>query len=114
MKAINWKNAGRLVRTLLILTVVGPVTIGCGGGGGGAAAKPVSATLDDATITTRVKTAILNDPGVAGQKIDVNASAGVVTLSGVVKTKDEEARAIELAKKVGGVTEVKSSLQIEP
>jgi hyperosmotically inducible periplasmic protein len=109
------KNAMRLVQTLLILTVVGPLTIGCGGsGGGGAAAKPVSATLDDATITTRVKTAILNDPGVAGQKIDVNASAGVVTLTGVVKTKEEEARAIELAKQVRGVTEVKSSLQIQP
>lgn len=115
MKVFQSKNAGRLARTLLILTVVGPVvTIGCGGGGGGAAARPVSATLDDATITTRVKTAILNDPGVAGQKIDVNASAGVVTLSGVVKTKEEEARAIDLARKVGGVTDVKSSLQIEP
>jgi hyperosmotically inducible protein len=107
------KSSG-LVRALLILSLVGPITIACGGGGGGSAAKPVSATLDDATITTRVKTAILNDPGVAGQRIDVNASAGVVTLSGVVKTPQEEARAIELAKQVRGVTEVKSSLQVQP
>jgi hyperosmotically inducible periplasmic protein len=107
-------KASGLVRALLILSLVGPITLACGGGGGGSAAKPVSATLDDATITTRVKTAILNDPGVAGQKIDVNASAGVVTLTGVVKTKDEEARAIELAKQVRGVTEVKSSLQLQP
>ena len=108
-------KASGFVRALLILSLVGPITIACGGSsGGGAAAKPVSATLDDATITTRVKTAILNDPGVAGQKIDVNASAGVVTLTGVVKTKDEEARAIELAKQVRGVTEVKSSLQVQP
>jgi osmotically-inducible protein OsmY len=107
------KSSG-LARALLILSLVGPITIACGGGGGGSAAKPVSATLDDATITTRVKTAILNDPGVAGQKIDVNASAGVVTLSGVVKTPQEEARAIELAKQVRGVTEVKSSLQVQP
>jgi hyperosmotically inducible periplasmic protein len=107
-------KASGLVRALLILSLVGPITIACGGGGGGAAAKPVSATLDDATITTRVKTAILNDPGVAGQKIDVNSSAGVVTLTGVVKTKEEEARAIELAKQVRGVTDVKSSLQLQP
>jgi hyperosmotically inducible protein len=107
-------KARGLVRALLILSLVGPITMACGGGGGGAAAKPVSATLDDATITTRVKTAILNDPGVAGQQIDVNASAGVVTLTGVVKTKDEESRAIELAKQVRGVTEVKSTLQIQP
>jgi hyperosmotically inducible periplasmic protein len=110
-------KATGVVRALLILSLAGPITIttiACGGGGGGAAAKPVSATLDDATITTRVKTAILNDPGVAGQKIDVNASAGVVTLAGVVKTKEEEARAIELAKGVRGVTEVKSTLQVQP
>ena len=107
-------KASGLMRALLILSLAGPITIACGGGGGGSAAKPVSATLDDATITTRVKTAILNDPGVAGQKIDVNASAGVVTLTGVVKTPQEEARAIELAKQVRGVTEVKSSLQVQP
>jgi hyperosmotically inducible protein len=107
-------KATGVVRALLILSLVGPITIACGGGGGGSAAKPVSATLDDATITTRVKTAILNDPGVAGQKIDVNASAGVVTLTGVVKTKEEEARAIELAKAVRGVTDVKSTLQVQP
>ena len=81
------KTSG-FVHALLILTLAGPITIACGGGGG-SAAKPVSATLDDATITTRVKTAILNDPGVPGQKIDVNASAGVVTLAGVVKTKEK-------------------------
>jgi hyperosmotically inducible protein len=107
-------KATGLMHALVILTLAGPITIACGGGGGGAAAKPVSATLDDATITTRVKTAILNDPGVAGQKIDVNASAGVVTLTGVVKTKEEEARAVELAKQVRGVTDVKSTLQIQP
>jgi len=107
-------KANGLVRALLILTLAGPITIACGGGGGGSAAKPVSATLDDATITTRVKTAILNAPDVAGQKIDVNSSAGVVTLSGVVKTKEEETRAIEVAKQVRGVTDVKSSLQIQP
>jgi hyperosmotically inducible protein len=107
-------KASGLMRALLILGLAGPITIACGGGGGGAAAKPVSATLDDATITTRVKTALLNAPGVEGQKIDVNASAGVVTLTGVVKTKEEEAHAMELAKQVRGVTEVKSSLQVQP
>jgi osmotically-inducible protein OsmY len=107
-------KASGFVHALLILSLAGPITIACGGGGGGAAAKPVSATLDDATITTRVKTAILNDPGVKGQQIDVNASAGVVTLAGVVKTKEEETRAIELAKGVRGVTDVKSTLQIQP
>jgi len=101
-------------RTLLMMTLALAPMAACGGGGGGAAARPVSTTLDDATITTRVKTALLNDPVVAAQKIDVSSSSGVVTLSGVVKTQDEVARAIELTKKIPGVTDVKSSLQVQP
>ena len=38
----------------------------------------------------------------------------LVTLSGRVKTKAEEAKAISLAKSIKGVTDVKSTLQIEP
>jgi hyperosmotically inducible protein len=40
--------------------------------------------MDDATITARVKTVLLNDPQVAATKIDVSTAAGVVTLSGSV------------------------------
>ena len=55
-------------------------------------------TIDDATITTRVKTAFINDPAVGAMKIDVDTFKGVVTLSGAVKSKDEEAKAISLAR----------------
>jgi osmotically-inducible protein OsmY len=79
----------------------------------GACGKTIGETIDDATITTRVKTALLNDPNVGGLRIDVDTFKGVVTLSGRVKTKEEEQRAIELARQVRGVTEVKSALQIE-
>jgi osmotically-inducible protein OsmY len=35
-------------------------------------------------------------------------------LSGRVKTREEEAKAVALARKISGVTEVKSTLQIQP
>jgi len=70
--------------------------------------------MDDATISTHVKTALLNDPVVGGLRIDVDTFKGVVTLSGRVRTKEEEAKAVALARKVGGVADVKSSLQIQP
>ena len=70
--------------------------------------------IDDATITTRVKTSLLNDPDVGGMRIDVDTFKGVVTLSGRVKTREEEAKAVALARKISGVTEVKSTLQIQP
>ena len=41
------------------------------------------------------------------------AERGRVTLSGRVKTKQDEQKAIELARKIRGVADVKSTLQIE-
>jgi hyperosmotically inducible protein len=77
-----------------------------------ACGKTIGATIDDATITARVKTALLNDPQVGGLKIDVDTTNGVVTMSGVVKSKAEELRAIELARQTPGVKDVRSTLQV--
>lgn len=100
-------NRNRLTVAALVLALVVPfVAAACG--------KSVGETIDDATITTRVKTALLNDPAVGGLRIDVDTFKGVVTLSGRVKTKEEEAKAIELARRVSGVTDVKSALQVIP
>ena len=95
----------RFFAAILALVLLVPM-IGCG--------KTVGETIDDATITTRVKTAFVNDPTVGALRIDVDTFKGVVTLSGRVKSKQEEAQAIALAKKIRGVVDVKSTLQIEP
>jgi hyperosmotically inducible periplasmic protein len=80
----------------------------------GACGKTVGETIDDATITTRVKTAFVNDPTVGALRIDVDTFKGIVTLSGRVKSKEEETKAIALAKSIKGVSQVKSTLTIEP
>ncbi|MBA2303564.1 MAG: BON domain-containing protein [Acidobacteria bacterium] len=80
----------------------------------GACGKTVGETIDDATITTRIKTAFVNDPVVGAMRIDVDTFKGLVTLSGRVKSKDEETKAIALAKSIKGVSQVKSTLTIEP
>ena len=67
---------------------------------------------DDATITTRVKTAFVNDPTVGIQKIDVETFKGVVTLSGRVQTREAEQKAIELARKIRGVVDVQSKVTV--
>jgi hyperosmotically inducible protein len=77
-----------------------------------ACGKSVGETIDDATITTRVKTALLNDPEVGGLRIDVDTAMGVVTLSGVAKTRAEEQKAIGVARRIPGVKDVKSTLNI--
>jgi hyperosmotically inducible periplasmic protein len=101
-----------IIAGLLSLTLVTTPIAGCASGGGGKAAR-VNQTLDDATVQTRVKTAILNDPQIGGDQIDVASENGVVTLSGVIKAPEHEARATELARKVGGVKDVKTALKVQ-
>ena len=91
---------------LLVVTLLAPLFLSACG-------KTVGETIDDATITTRVKTSLLNDPDVGGLRIDVDTFKGVVTLSGRVKTREEETKAVALARKIGGVSEVKSTLQVQ-
>lgn len=71
------------------------------------------AVAQDLLVTAAVKTALLNDRQVEGVRIDVETLEGVVTLSGVVPTEAGERRAIELARAVNGVVDVKSKLRIE-
>lgn len=101
------RSRNRLTVAALVLALVAPFMVAACG-------KSIGETIDDATITTRVKTALLNDPAVGGLRIDVDTFKRVVTLSGRVKTKEEEAKAIELARRVSGVTDVKSALQVIP
>lgn len=68
--------------------------------------------LDNTTLTTRVKTVLLNDPEIGARGIDVDAINGVVTLSGSVASGVEEIKAIQLARRTAGVKDVKSTLQI--
>lgn len=96
---------------LLALTLVVPLgSVACGAA---ATRANVSAPVDDATITSRVKVALANQKDMDPGRIDVQTSQGVVTLSGKVKTKDDEAKAVAAARSIHGVTDVKSSLQIE-
>ncbi|MGE5358612.1 MAG: BON domain-containing protein [Bacteroidales bacterium] len=91
-----------LLATVLLLPIV---AAGCG--------KTVGDTIDDATITTRVKTALLNEPALVATGIDVETTAAVVTLSGSVKSTDDEQRAVRVARQVPGVKDVKSTLKVQ-
>lgn len=78
------------------------------------AAGMVGETIDDATITTRVKTAMLNDQEVGSLRIDVDTFKGVVALSGRVKSQAERQRALQVGRNVEGVVEVKDAPQVIP
>ena len=69
--------------------------------------------VDDAWITTKVKTALIEDPVTKAHEINVETFKGVVQLSGFVATHAEATRATELARGVKGVTSVKNDLRLK-
>jgi osmotically-inducible protein OsmY len=71
------------------------------------------AYFGDASITTRVKTAIFNEPGLKVMDISVSTEGKVVQLSGSVKSRAERTRVAEVARKVEGVKSVKNELQVK-
>lgn len=69
--------------------------------------------IGDASITATVKTKLLADTDVAGLRIDVDTSDGVVTLTGEVNTAMEKEEAMRLAREVNGVKRVIDKLTLK-
>jgi osmotically-inducible protein OsmY len=74
-----------------------------------ARAKAV-AYVDDSTLTTKVKAALLTAKGMKSTDISVETSKGVVTLSGEVEKAGQVKRAGAIAAKVKGVKKVENKL----
>lgn len=68
--------------------------------------------IDDAAITTRVKTAFAADPEVKATEVQVETYKGTVQLSGFVESPESAARAAQLARDVPGVKEVRNSMVV--
>lgn len=69
--------------------------------------------LDDTVITTKVKEAILAEPGLKVLQITVDTTDGVVTLSGSVDSQQSSDRAKEIAGAVADVKSVENQLVVK-
>ena len=76
--------------------------------------ETTGAYVDDAAITTRIKSAYAADKAVAATAISVETLNGTVMLSGFAKSAAEKTTAEALARKVDGVKSVKNELAIAP
>ena len=102
------------IRTTLAAVVTGVAlltTVGCAVTRG---QESVGAYVDDATITTQIKSRMLNDPTVAGTSISVETLKGTVMLSGFAKSAAERAAAERIARDVNGVKVVKNEIVVRP
>lgn len=68
--------------------------------------------IDDTTITARVKSALAADPVVKAREVGVETLRGEVQLSGFVRTNDESARAVGIARNAEGVRAVRNSIVV--
>ncbi len=66
--------------------------------------------MDDTEITTKVKSAILAEPGLRSLQISVDTVKGVVTLTGSVDNNASRERVGGLAAAVAGVSQVENRL----
>jgi osmotically-inducible protein OsmY len=69
--------------------------------------------VDDSVITTKVKTAIFNEPGLKVSEINVETYKGVVQLSGFVSSRADINGAVRVASSVGGVKSVTNDIQLK-
>jgi hyperosmotically inducible protein len=88
---------------LLMLTLAGCTAL---------TGKTAGRNVDDASITGRVKTALVMDKASNLTRVDVDTNRGVVYLNGVVDSQQQKARAQDLASRVGGVEKVVNNLQV--
>ena len=103
MRTLKTLKTLSLISTTLVLAAT--LTVACGG-------KTIRPATDDGSVSTRVRTALLNDPQVAAGNINVTAANGVITLSGQVRTAAERDRAVALARQTSGVNVVRSELSV--
>jgi len=68
--------------------------------------------IDDATVTTRVKSRFAQDDQVSAMNINVETSNGVVQLSGYAGSEDEKSRAASIAREVPDVRDVQNSIVV--
>jgi hyperosmotically inducible periplasmic protein len=78
------------------------------------AGRTVGETIDDVTITGRVKAAFAGAPEVSAMDINVTTVNGVVQLSGFVSNQAHMDRAAQIARSVEGVRDVQNNLAVRP
>jgi hyperosmotically inducible periplasmic protein len=75
--------------------------------------QTTGAVVDDAWITSKVKSSLLSDNLVSGTDVSVETYQGRVMLSGFVDAESQMDRAVEIAKSVEGVKKVVNKLELK-
>ena len=93
-----------------ICLILAALVAGCAGD---RMSRSTEEAVDDSLLANKVKMALYADKQVSGRQIAVEASQGVIQLSGAVASLSEAQRAVQLAQGIKGVKEVRNRLTVQ-
>ena len=95
----------------LIVCLVGIMAIlGCAGD---RTSRSTGQAVDDSVLANKVKVALYSDETVPGTQIEVEVFKGVVQLSGFVDNPAQAQKAVQIARSIDGVKEVRNSMIVK-
>lgn len=101
----NFKSLTRVFLGFLVVALVGCASTRTQEGTG--------EYFDDTMITTKVKAAIFNEPGLKSSEINVETFKGQVQLSGFVSSEEDIRKAVALARGTRGVKGVTNDMRVK-
>ena len=93
--------------------LVGALILGLAGCASSGTGEKTGEYVDDAWITTKVKSELIADSDTKAGNINVETSNGKVTLTGTAKTWQESDKAAQIARNIKGVTAVENDIRIQ-
>jgi len=109
-------NTGKTLTMLGLVVSLGalPLLLGVTGCTTGSRYEQSSGErIDDHNTSSRVRAALADDSEYKYDGVNVETFKGVVQLSGFVNTRDQKARAGDLARKVSGVNDVENNITVK-
>ncbi|WP_397532949.1 BON domain-containing protein [Roseateles sp.] len=101
----------QLLAATLVATAALLITSGCAVTRG---QESVGAYIDDATITTQIKSRFVESKAVDAASIHIETLNGTVLLSGFAKSSNERSTAESIARNVSGVKAVRNEIAVRP
>lgn len=92
--------------TAILVACMMVILAGCAGT---STSRATGEYVDDAVITSRVKAAFAADPSVKATEVQVETFRGTVQLSGFVDSRESAQKAVQIARQVKGVKEVRNN-----
>lgn len=103
-------NTSRLRAGIVVSVIVVALLAGCVGT---QSRQSTGEFVDDTVVTTKVKTALIQNDQVDALDIQVKTFKGVVQLSGFADTHGERERARRIARRIAGVERVQNDIRLK-